>query len=102
METHETPRQQTMELEEKGQRRAVAIYNWLHLRSVLSPRLERVLDSSGACVAQGRPVAGACVKYSMKNNNSQTSSLLGAALGAQSSAGSRLLEGSDPPLSKVP
>lgn len=102
LETHETPSQQTTELEEKGQRRAVAIYNWLHLRSVLSPRLERVLDFSGTSTAQERPVAEACVKYNMENNNSQASLLLGAVLGAQSSAGSRLLEGPEQPLSKVP
>lgn len=99
-ETHGTPSQQMVELEEKGQRRAVSIYNWLHLRSVLSPRLERALDSSGTCIAH-IAMTGACVKYNMENNNSQASLLLGAVLGAQSSAGSQLLEEPELPLSKV-
>lgn len=58
-------------LERSGQRRVLAVRNWLPLRSVLSHRLENSLGPSGTYITQeGEVSAQACVKYNIKNYNS--------------------------------
>lgn len=56
----------TAVLEKRGQWRALDIYNWLPSRSVLSHRLEHVLDPTGTYITQERSVPGLVLRITLR------------------------------------